>query len=506
MYIFHFLIYGLLCLNFLAFLVCIILRFRMVFLASSYVKNKQTVLENTVQTNTKITTVQSNLENSFVSIHIPTHSEPPHIVLRALKSLVSLSYPNYEVIVFDNNTSERELWLPLREFCQKHSDKFKFVHAMGVKDYKAGALNLAYQYIDKRTSHIMVIDADYCLDKNVLEKALSHFENKFESGKENSKKIGLVQFPQSYYNATSQNLPLKSEYQHFFDVYMQAANQLDCVLCTGTMSIFSKQCLEDIGLWSGESITEDVEMGIKMHQNNYKGVFVNQSLGKGLMPTDLKGLRTQRKRWVYGNMQTLLTFFKNSNGFSFSQLTGIFSILTAWFSFLFIPIITLFLGAVSYAFTASLFALIIVKFSLVSIGIEFIFKTFFLYFSCSCEDDTKSIKQKLACFAVHFGMVWETSIAWWLCIFGLPLGFERTNKFFKKDSHSCLIPNFVLLVLFGAIFLMLTLAELYVLAGCVLLVATPFCAVFYLFEMMNYTQKYTAKILPSSSTTVSYSK
>ena len=485
-----------------------LLRFRMIFLASLMNKNA-VLLSQKVSTN-RFDTKKISAKN-FVSIHIPTHSEPPHIVLRALKSLVSLSYPNYEVIVFDNNTEERKLWLPLREFCQKHSDKFKFVHAMGVKNYKAGALNLAYKYIDERTTHIMVIDADYCLDKNVLEKALVHFED-FEDNKkatdtnlEVSKKIGLVQFPQSYYNTTSQNLPLKSEYQHFFDVYMQAANKLDCVLCTGTMSIFSKECLEDIGLWSGKSITEDVEMGIKMHQNNYKGIYVNQSLGKGLMPTDLKGLRTQRKRWVYGNMQTLLTFFKNSKGFSFSQLIGIFSILTAWFSFLFIPITTLFLGTLFYLFSSSLVALFIVKISLIAIGIEFISKTFFLYFSCNCQDNQKSIKHKLACFGVHFGMIWETSIAWWLCILGLPLGFQRTNKFFKKDSHSCLIPTFILLLLFGGIFLLLTLEEHYIWASFVLISTTPFCAVFYLFEIMNYTQEYTAKILPSS-TIISYTK
>ncbi len=473
----------------------------MLFLASLSPSTPKNKIPSTSKQNPSTKKTDSK---NFVSIHIPTHSEPPRIVLRALKSLVALSYENYEVIVFDNNTSDRELWLPLREFCQKHTDKFKFVHAMGVQNYKAGALNLAYKYIDERTSHIMVIDADYCLNKNVLQKALSHFEN--DENTEQSKKIGLVQFPQSYYNATSHNSPLKSEYQHFFDVYMQAANKLDCVLCTGTMSIFSKECLEDIGLWSGESITEDVEMGIKMHQNEYKGVYVNEPLGKGLMPTDLKGLRTQRKRWVYGNMQTLLTFFKNSNGFSFSQLVGIFSILTAWFSFLFIPIVALFLSTLFYVFSSSLVALLVIKLSLFSIGTEFIAKTFFLYFSCSCEDNISSMKQKLACFAVHFGMVWETSTAWWLCIFGLPLGFERTNKFIIKDSHSCLIPNFILLVLFGATFLMLTLAELYILAGCVLLVAAPFCAVFYLFEMMNYTQKYTAEILPSSPTTISYTK
>ena len=48
-----------------------------------------------------------------VSIHVPTHNEPPLMVMQTLNSLARLDYPNFEVIVLDNNTSDESLWRPV---------------------------------------------------------------------------------------------------------------------------------------------------------------------------------------------------------------------------------------------------------------------------------------------------------------------------------------------------------------------------------------------------------
>ena len=40
----------------------------------------------------------------MVSIHIPAYNEPPEILLETIKSVEAQDYPNFEVIILDNNT------------------------------------------------------------------------------------------------------------------------------------------------------------------------------------------------------------------------------------------------------------------------------------------------------------------------------------------------------------------------------------------------------------------
>jgi len=40
----------------------------------------------------------------IVSLHVPAYNEPPELVAETLKSLAALDYPDYEVLVIDNNT------------------------------------------------------------------------------------------------------------------------------------------------------------------------------------------------------------------------------------------------------------------------------------------------------------------------------------------------------------------------------------------------------------------
>jgi len=53
-----------------------------------------------------------------VSIHVPICKEPPEMVKETLNSLAALNYPNYEVLVIDNNNPHPELWQPVQAHCE----------------------------------------------------------------------------------------------------------------------------------------------------------------------------------------------------------------------------------------------------------------------------------------------------------------------------------------------------------------------------------------------------
>src|SRR5262249_28920351 len=63
-----------------------------------------------------------------VSIHVPTYNEPPQMVIGTLDALAKLDYPDYEVIVLDNNTKSELDWKPVEAHCQALGARFRFFH------------------------------------------------------------------------------------------------------------------------------------------------------------------------------------------------------------------------------------------------------------------------------------------------------------------------------------------------------------------------------------------
>src|SRR3989344_2376265 len=69
---------------------------------------------------------KKNVGRSFVSILVPAYNEPPALVMQTLESLASLDYENFEVLVIDNNTRDKNIWKPVDAFTRSLGNKFRF--------------------------------------------------------------------------------------------------------------------------------------------------------------------------------------------------------------------------------------------------------------------------------------------------------------------------------------------------------------------------------------------
>ncbi|MEO0278282.1 MAG: glycosyltransferase family 2 protein, partial [candidate division WOR-3 bacterium] len=235
----------------------------------------------------------------FVSVLVPAYREPPDIVIRTLESLRKQSYPNYEVLVLVNNTPEVELWLPVKLYCSKVGKPFKFVYLENVKGYKAGVLNIAENYMDPRTEIIAVVDSDYVVKSDFISSAISYFLDP---------DVGVVQFPQDYRDFPNNPffVAMYYSYRYFFAVIMKICDFLRATSFMGTVGFIRKSALIDAGRWDGKVLTEDSETGLRINAYGYKCIYLDKSVGKGLMPLDMVSLKTQRFRWAFGNMQTIV--------------------------------------------------------------------------------------------------------------------------------------------------------------------------------------------------------
>jgi cellulose synthase/poly-beta-1,6-N-acetylglucosamine synthase-like glycosyltransferase len=233
----------------------------------------------------------------FVSLHVPAHNEPPDMVIDTLRSLLRLEYPNYEVILIDDNTDDEELWRPVEQWCKRHN--VKFAHLEDWPGYKSGALNYALREMtDQRAEVIGVVDSDYQLDPGFLRRCAPLFAESW---------VGFTQAPQDYrgWHSARYYRRLYYSYAYFFAVSQPSRNERDGAIFAGTMGLIRRVALEQLGGWDEWCITEDAELSLRLLRAGWTGNHVSQSYGKGIMPLTFEALKGQRYRWCFGGIQIL---------------------------------------------------------------------------------------------------------------------------------------------------------------------------------------------------------
>lgn len=250
----------------------------------------------------------------FVSIHVPAYEEPPEMLIDTLNALARLDYPNFEVVVVDNNTANEAIWRPVQAHCGQLGERFRFFHVKPLSGYKAGALNYALEHTCEKAEVVAVIDADYRVQHNWLRDLAPQFEKP---------EIAIVQAPQDYRDGTENTFKsiCHAEYKGFFHLGMVTRNERNAIIQHGTMTMVRRSVLEEVGRWGVDTITEDTELGLRIFEQGHEAVYINQSYGRGVMPDNFTDYKKQRHRWAYGAMQILRLHAGQLIGFRSSELT-----------------------------------------------------------------------------------------------------------------------------------------------------------------------------------------
>lgn len=251
-----------------------------------------------------------------VSVHVPICNEPPQMVIQTLQALSQLDYPDYEVLVVDNNTADPALWEPVRAACKAFGRRFRFFHLDRCPGFKAGALNFALSRTHRAAKVIAVVDSDYVVEREWLRNLVPYFENR---------RVAIVQAPQDYRDW--QGDPFKTacywEYAGFFHLGMVQRNERNAIIQHGTMTLVRRRALDEAGRWGEWCICEDAELGLRILERGFESVYVRHSYGRGLTPDSFAAYKRQRFRWAYGAVQILRRHLR-------ALLTGRGARLTAW--------------------------------------------------------------------------------------------------------------------------------------------------------------------------------
>jgi len=232
-----------------------------------------------------------------VSIHVPCYNEPPEMVKQTLDALAALDYPDYEVIIIDNNTKDPAVWEPVQAYCEQLGPRFRFFHVAPLHGFKGGALNYILPYTAPDAEVVAVIDSDYCVDKNWLKHMVPHFSDP---------RIAVVQSPQVYRDGNESTFKklCYAEYKGFFHIGMVTRNDRDAIIQHGTMTMIRRTVMDELK-WADWTICEDAELGLRVFKKGYSAAYAHQSFGRGLMPDTFIDYKKQRFRWAYGAIQIM---------------------------------------------------------------------------------------------------------------------------------------------------------------------------------------------------------
>ncbi len=239
----------------------------------------------------------------MVSIHLCCYAEPPEIVKETMNRLAALDYDNFEVLVCDNNTKDEALWRPLERHARDLNarlgeERFRFFHVAPLPGAKAGALNFCLEQMAPEAELVGVIDADYFSKPDFLSRLVPFFENP---------RIAYVQTPHDY-RAFTGNPYLTGCYWEYMPnnkIDMPGVSEYGGAFTIGTMCLLRTQVLRKVGGWAEWCLTEDSEVSVRLRAAGYKGLYLSETFGRGLIPDNFDDYKKQRFRWTAGPVQQL---------------------------------------------------------------------------------------------------------------------------------------------------------------------------------------------------------
>ena len=232
-----------------------------------------------------------------VSIVVPCFNEGAHVI-ETIEAMLNLNYPHYDIIaVNDGSTDDTGEKLNLL------ANKYSKVRAIHLSSNQGKASGLRTASILSKNEFLMCIDGDAILDDNCITWMMRHFIE--------GSRVGAVTGNPRIRNRSSLIGKLQvGEFSSIIGLIKRAQRVYGRIFTvSGVVALFRKSALHQVGYWSTNMITEDIDISWKLQTNHWDVRFEPNALCWILMPETLKGLFKQRIRWAQGGSEVLLKYF-----------------------------------------------------------------------------------------------------------------------------------------------------------------------------------------------------
>lgn len=228
-----------------------------------------------------------------VSILVPAYNEGK-VINASILSLLSLHYPQFEILVIDDGSSDDTLALA-RSHKGKHAEAFVTVLSQP-NSGKSAALNLGIR--KSMYDFIMCVDADSKIEEDSLLHAMRHFDDPNVAAVAGNVKVVNRQ----HFLSALQSL----EYIQGLNLVRRAQGLFGAVnIIPGPCGVFRKSVLQAVQGYDHDTFAEDCDLTIKILGTGQKIVYEPFAVAWTEAPESVDMFMRQRYRWTRGIMQSL---------------------------------------------------------------------------------------------------------------------------------------------------------------------------------------------------------
>ncbi|XWN31770.1 MAG: UDP-forming cellulose synthase catalytic subunit [Devosia sp.] len=322
-----------------------------------------------------------------VDVFIPSINESPQLLATTLSAAKQMDYPSDKLNIFlldDGGTDERAENADPRVAAaaqERRRELQQLARDLGVnyltraRNINAKAGNLNNGLAHSSGEFVVVLDADHAPTRDFLQETLGYFAD--------DPKMFMVQTPHFFINPDplEHNLEtwnrMPSENEMFYGVIQKGFDKWNASFFCGSAAVLRRAALEEVGGFSGTSVTEDAETSLGLHAQGWNSAYVDRPMIAGLQPETFANFIGQRSRWCQGMMQIL--FLKSplfKSGLSIPQRICYLSSMFYWLFpvarliFVFSPLFYLFFGFAIFDASGAEFAAYTVTYILVNILLQ----------------------------------------------------------------------------------------------------------------------------------------
>jgi poly-beta-1,6-N-acetyl-D-glucosamine synthase len=226
-----------------------------------------------------------------VSFVVPAFNEETNITA-SVEAILAVDYPDFEVVVIDDCSTDGTL-ARLEPLARDGRIRLVRKH---VNEGKAMALNDAIPLCNGEL--LMVMDADAMPHVDILKEMVPHFRSPRVAGVTGNPRV---------VNRDSFLSKLQAiEFASIISLMRRAQRVWGRIMTmSGVVGIFRREALADVGFYSPEMATEDIDLTWRLQLRHWDIRYESRAIMWMRVPQSLAGLWRQRRRWALGLSQVL---------------------------------------------------------------------------------------------------------------------------------------------------------------------------------------------------------
>lgn len=232
-------------------------------------------------------------EYPLVTIIVPCHNEGRDIE-DTVEYLLASTYPNFDILLVNDGSGDET-----RQILDALAAQHSVVRVIHCAHNQGKAVALTTASLMTPAQYLCCIDADALLDPQALSWIMVHFLNP---------RVGAVTGnPRVRNRSTLLGRLQVGEYSSIVGLIKRAQRTYGRIFTvSGVVACFRKAALHDVGYWSADMLTEDIDVSWKLQIRHWDVRFEPKAQCWILAPETLSGLWQQRLRWSTGGIQVLM--------------------------------------------------------------------------------------------------------------------------------------------------------------------------------------------------------